>query len=104
MSKSAMDMTEKLLAKLSQQPQQPQPQQQPKAQTPAPDPAPAKMSKAAKTASVYMTADQHAALDRIAKELGTNKHNVMQIAVRHFIADYDSGQYIPEPRYKKVYY
>ena len=94
MSKDKKAMTDSLIADIMQSQQ---PQQQPAA------PAP-KMSKAAKTASVYMTADQHAALDRIAKELGTNKHNVMQIAIRHFIADYDSGQYIPEPRYKKVYY
>lgn len=66
-------------------------------------PAP-KMSKAAKTSSVYMSADQHAAIERIARELETNKHNVMQIAIRHFIEDYDSGKYKPQALYKKVYY
>lgn len=101
MSKSAMDMTKSLLDKLSQQPPQ---QTEPIPPAAAPDPAPAKMSKAAKTASVYMSADQHAALERIAQALGTNKHAVMQIAIRHFIQDYDSGKYIPEPLYKKVYY
>ena len=68
------------------------------------EPVQAKMSKAAKTASVYMTAQQHAALERIAGELETNKHSVMQIAIRHFIEDYENGKYKPEPRYKKVYY
>lgn len=98
MSKSKPNMTDKLInAVMEAQAQQP-------ADPAAPDPAPAKMSKAAKTASVYMTADQHAALERIAKELDTNKHAVMQIAIRHFIADYDSGKYKPEPMYKRVYY
>jgi uncharacterized protein YfaQ (DUF2300 family) len=75
-------------------------------QQPAPaasEPAQAKMSKAAKTASVYMTAQQHAAIERIAKELETNKHSVMQLAIRHFIEDYESGKYTPVPRFKKVY-
>ena len=87
MSKDKGNMTDNLLADIMQ------------AQQPAPaanDPAP-KMSKSAKTASVYLTAQQHAALERIARELGANKHNVMQLAIRHFIEDYDSGKYIPQP-------
>ena len=93
-SKDKGDMTNNLLEDIMQ------------AQQPAPaasDPAQAKMSKAAKTASVYMTAQQHAAIERIAKELETNKHSVMQIAIRHFIEDYESGKYTPVPRFKKVY-
>ena len=66
--------------------------------------APEKKTKAQKTASVYMTNDQHAAIERIARELETNKHAVMQIAIRHFIEDYDSGKYKPEPLYRKVYF
>ena len=65
---------------------------------------PVKKTKAQKTASVYMTNDQHAALERIAAELDTNKHAVMQLAIRHFIEDYDSGKYKPQPLYKKVYF
>ena len=90
MSKDKGTMTDNLIADIMQ------------AQQPA-APAP-KMSKAAKTSSVYMSADQHAAIERIARELETNKHNVMQIAIRHFIEDYDSGKYKPQALYKKVYY
>lgn len=71
---------------------------------PAADPAPAKMKKSAKTASVYMTAEQHETIESIAAELGTNKHAVMQLAIRHFIQDYQSGKYKPTPLYKQVYY
>lgn len=73
------------------------------AEDPAPAAAPAKKSKAQKTASVYMTNDQHAAIERIAQELETNKHAVMQLAIRHFIEDYENG-YRPQPLYKKVYF
>ena len=66
--------------------------------------APAKRSKAQKTASVYMSNDQHAALERIAQELDTNKHAVMQLAIKHFIEDYESGNYKPQALYKKVYF
>ncbi len=72
--------------------------------TQAPEqPAPEKMTKAAKTVSVYLSAEQHAKLDSIAKELHTNKHAVMQLAMKKFIRDYDNG-YRPEPLYKLVYY
>lgn len=92
MSKAKGNMTNNLLGEIlnSQAPDQPA--------------APAKMTKAAKTASVYMTADQHAALERIAQELETNKHAVMQLAIRHFIEDYESGTYKPQALYKKVYF
>ena len=64
--------------------------------------APAPMPKAAKTTSVYLSADQHAKLDSIARELDTNKHALLQLAVRRFISDWDNG-YRPEPLFKKVY-
>ncbi len=95
MSKDKGNMTDNLLADIMQA-------QQP-AQA-ATDPAPAKRSKAQKTASVYMTNDQHAAIERIAQELQTTKHAVMQLAIRHFIEDYESGTYKPQPLYKKVYF
>jgi len=94
MSKTKGNMTETLLAKLSKQ-------------TPAADPAPVtdppeKMTKAAKTTSVYLSADQHEKLQAIARDLETNKHAVLQLAVRRFIEEWDKG-YRPEPVYKKVY-
>ena len=92
MSKQKGNMTDNLLGEILS------------SQAPEADPAPAKMTKAAKTASVYMTADQHAALERIAQELETNKHAVMQLAIRHFIEDYNSGAYKPQALYKKVYF
>lgn len=91
MDKATIDMTKNLMDKLSQQPA-----------PAAADPAPAKMSKAAKTTSVYLSADQHAKLQAIARELETNKHAVLQLAVKRFIEEWDKG-YRPEARYKKVY-
>ena len=78
--------------------------QAPDQQPAAPDPAPKKMSKSSKTTSVYLTADQHATLERIARELETNKHAVLQLAVRHFIEEYESGTYKPKPLFRKVYF
>ena len=92
MSKDKGNMTDNLLADIMQ------------AQQPAPaanDPAP-KMTKAAKTTSVYLTAEQHAKLSAIARELETNKPAVMQLALRRFIEQWDAG-YRPEPLFKKVY-
>ena len=93
MEKKNTDMTAALMAGIMQQ-QQPQDQQ----------PAPKKMSKSSKTTSVYLTAAQHETLERIARELETNKHAVLQLAVRHFIEEYENGTYKPKPLFKKVYF
>ena len=92
-SESLNNAAADLISKLTQQPQQ---------LTPATDPTPEKMTKAAKTTSVYLSAEQHAKLQAIARELDTNKHAVLQLAVRRFIEEWDKG-YRPEARYKKVY-
>ena len=92
MSKDKGNMTDTLLADIMQA-QQPAPA----AETPAP-----KMTKAAKTTSVYLSADQHAKLTEIAAALETNKHAVLQLAIRRFIEQWDAG-YRPEALYKKVY-
>ena len=72
MSKDKGIMTDNLLADIMQAQQPVQA---------AADPVPAKRSKAQKTASVYMTNEQHTAIERIAQELQTTKHAVMQLAI-----------------------
>lgn len=99
MSKNKTDMTSNLLGEIMQA-QQTTPIKQvsiPNEETNT------KMNKAQKTASVYLTAEQHAKLADIAKELETNKHAVMQLALRHFIDEWEKG-YRPEPVLKKVYH
>lgn len=88
------DMTGNLInAVLDAQQQQPAPGQA--------ESAP-KMSKAAKTTSVYLSAAQHNRIEQIAKELQTSKHAVLQVAIKYFIEQYDRG-YRPEPVYKRTY-
>lgn len=100
MSKSKTNMTDSLINNIMDAQQlTPEPPAAPDPVYPAPD----KMPKAAKTASVYLSADQHMKLQSIAMILETNKHAVMQLAIKHFIEDWDNG-YRPKSVYRKIYY
>lgn len=54
-----------------------------------------------RTAAVYLTAGQFQQLDAIAQELGTNRHAVMQYAIRKFLEGWAQGER-PEKIYKAI--